>query len=60
MAEKLVQCRHCGSWVNPAFGADAPAEHLDATGTEEDPRSPGDHAHCCDVCCYEKEKCKRD
>jgi len=54
----LYRCRHCNRFVNPAFGADEPAKHLDATGTEEDPRSPGDHKDCCDQCCYGYEHCK--
>ena len=59
MAETLYQCRHCEKWVSPAFGADAPAEHQGAEGTQEDPRSPGDHNNCCDHCCYGSELCKQ-
>jgi hypothetical protein len=43
--------------VNPDFGKDEPAKHLDASGTKEDPRAPGDHTRCCDQCCYGHQHC---
>lgn len=48
----LVKCKQCGCYVETDYGKDAPAEHLDAAGTREDPRSPGDHDDVCDVCDY--------
>ncbi len=55
----LTRCRYCDSCVNQDFGAEEPAAHQDATGRADDPRSPGDHNHCCDACCYgEPRKCK--
>jgi hypothetical protein len=47
---RLVQCKHCEAWIDLDFGADSPAEHADAEGTQEDPRSPGDWDDVCDQC----------
>ena len=47
-----VRCEKCGCHVETDFGADAPAEHVYATGNQDDPRSPGDYDNLCDVCCY--------
>jgi hypothetical protein len=47
---KLVKCKKCGAWINLEFGTDSPADHLDAEGTEDDPRSLGDRDDICDVC----------
>lgn len=49
-----TQCIHCGSWINPAYGKDAPAEHSGHAGTLTDPRAPGDYDNICDVCNYGK------
>lgn len=46
----LRQCKQCGAWIETDFGHDAPAEHVDAAGTEDDPRSPGESDDICDVC----------
>jgi len=54
------ECRHCRARVDEEFGADSPAEHLDAAGTSSDPRSPGDHVDCCDQCCYGAEACNHE
>jgi hypothetical protein len=48
----LVACTVCGCWVDLDFGADAPAVHVDASGTGDDPRAPGDRDDICDVCAY--------
>ncbi len=56
----LYECRHCTSLVAHEFGADSPAEHADAAGDREDPRSPGDHKRCCDQCCYGEQRCTAD
>jgi hypothetical protein len=48
----LTKCIACGCWIETDFGADSPAEHLDAEGTVDDPRSPGDTDELCDVCDY--------
>jgi len=55
MDSELERCIHCGAYINPEFGADSPATHADAEGTEDDPRSPGDYDNVCDVC----KLCKR-
>lgn len=47
-----TKCSVCGCVIETEFGAVEPAEHLDAEGTEDDPRSPGDHDNICDVCDY--------
>ena len=49
---ELRRCHYCHKWINPDFGEVEPAQHQDAQGDKEDPRSPGDHNECCDVCCY--------
>lgn len=48
----LAKCKHCGAWINPQYGADAPALHQGHEGTAEDPRAPGDYDDICDVCNY--------
>lgn len=48
----LTKCKKCGCWVETDYGADTPVAHVDAAGTEDDPRSPGDRDDVCDVCCY--------
>lgn len=53
-ATPFTRCKHCGAWINPAFGADSPADHSDARGTLADPRSPGDYDDVCDQCNYGK------
>ncbi len=56
---RLTKCHYCGKWYDYDFGREDPAAHLDAAGTRGDPRSPGDHARCCDVCCFsEPRECK--
>jgi hypothetical protein len=52
----IVRCKKCGCFVQTDFRADSPAEHLDATGTADDPRSPGDRDDVCDVCGYAVEE----
>lgn len=54
MAEFLVRCKYCRAWINLDFGKDAPALHTGATGTKDDPRTPGDYDNVCDVCNYGK------
>ena len=46
----LVRCKKCRCWIETEFGKDTPADHQDAEGTQEDPRSPGDHDDICDKC----------
>lgn len=47
-----TRCKKCGCWIETDYGAEAPAAHLDAEGTYDDPRSPGDHDDICDQCDY--------
>lgn len=54
MTDKLTRCKHCGAYINLAFGAVSPAVHADAAGTKRDPRSPGDRDDVCDQCYYGK------
>ena len=49
---QLIRCQRCRCWVDLAFGADEPAAHLDASGRQGDPRSPGDWDDFCDRCYY--------
>lgn len=51
---QLTKCIHCDAWINPALGADSPAEHSGHEGTETDPRTPGDFDNVCDDCNYGK------
>ncbi len=50
----LTHCRHCGAWINPELGADAPGAHAGHAGTRQDPRAPGDYDNICDDCQYAK------
>ncbi len=54
MTRELTQCIHCDKWINPAFGADSPAEHQGASGTKKDPFAPGDYDNVCALCNYGK------
>lgn len=51
-ATHLKHCIHCNAWINTRFADDAPAKHVDAAGTMNDPRSPGDYDNICDQCNY--------
>ncbi len=57
---KLYKCIHCHKYVDPKLADDSPGEHSDATGTQKNPYSPGDHKSCCSECCYGKHKCRKD
>ena len=52
--DELTNCKHCDAYIDLAFGADEPAMHADATGDQDDPRSPGDVDDVCDQCYYGK------
>jgi hypothetical protein len=52
MERTVVRCKECGCYIDVAYGAEEPAAHQDADGTEDDPRSPGDYDDICDVCDY--------
>jgi hypothetical protein len=50
----LTRCIHCDAYINPQYGKYSPAEHSGHSGTEEDPRAPGDYDNICDSCNYGK------
>lgn len=52
MDKQRTKCKHCGAWINPAFGADGPHEHQEAQGTKRDPKAPGDYDNICAECNY--------
>lgn len=54
--DKITKCKHCGAYINTAYGKDSPAEHTEHSGTYDDPKAPGDYDDICDVCNYKYNK----
>ena len=49
----MTNCIHCGCVINPWLGH-SPPDGEQHSGTEDDPRPPGDWDNICDVCNYDK------
>ena len=49
----LYRCTHCNVVVN---GNDKGGSEVDS-GSIDKPRASGDHNHCCDICCYDRNRC---